>query len=76
MDSRLCSYILFSYLNNRNRGGGNNMPTLFFMRHTESEANRNRILASQTDVPLTPQGMESETVLLWSIIPEINRNFP
>jgi broad specificity phosphatase PhoE len=34
------------------------MPTLFFMRHAESEANRNRILASQTDVSLTPEGMQ------------------
>ncbi len=32
------------------------MATLFFMRHAESEANRNRILASQTEVPLTPEG--------------------
>jgi broad specificity phosphatase PhoE len=28
------------------------------MRHAESEANKNRILASQTDVTITPQGME------------------
>ena len=34
------------------------VPTLFFMRHAESEANKNRILASQTDVSITPQGME------------------
>ena len=34
------------------------MPTLFFMRHAESLANRERILASQTDVSLTPEGMQ------------------
>ncbi len=34
------------------------MPTLFFMRHAESVANRKRILASQTDVSLTPEGMQ------------------
>lgn len=34
------------------------MPTLFFMRHAESKANKNRTLASQTDVSITPQGME------------------
>jgi len=34
------------------------MPTLFFMRHAESAANRERILASQTDVSLTPEGMQ------------------
>ncbi len=34
------------------------MPTLFFMRHAESFANRERILASQTDVSLTPEGMQ------------------
>jgi broad specificity phosphatase PhoE len=34
------------------------VPTLFFMRHAESTANKNRILASQTDVSLTPQGMQ------------------
>ncbi len=34
------------------------MPTLFFMRHAESTANKNRILASQTDVSLTPEGMQ------------------
>ena len=34
------------------------MPILFFMRHAESKANRNRTLASQTDVTITPQGME------------------
>lgn len=34
------------------------MPTLFFMRHAESNANRNRILASQTDVSVTPKGMQ------------------
>ena len=34
------------------------MPTLFFMRHAESLANRKRILASQTDVSLTPEGMQ------------------
>ena len=35
------------------------MLTLFFMRHAESEANRNRTLASQTDVSLTPHGMQA-----------------
>ncbi len=34
------------------------MPMLFFMRHAESVANRKRILASQTDVSLTPEGMQ------------------
>jgi len=34
------------------------MPTLFFMRHAESFANRKRVLASQTDVSLTPEGMQ------------------
>ncbi|RKX81628.1 MAG: histidine phosphatase family protein, partial [Spirochaetes bacterium] len=34
------------------------MPILFFMRHAESKANRNRTLASQTDVTITPQGMD------------------
>jgi len=34
------------------------VPTLFFMRHAESNANRNRILASQTDVSVTPKGMQ------------------
>jgi broad specificity phosphatase PhoE len=34
------------------------MPILFFMRHAESEANKNRTLASQTDVSLTPSGMQ------------------
>ena len=36
-----------------------NIPTLFFMRHAESEANRNRVLASQTDVPLTREGIQA-----------------
>ena len=34
------------------------MPSLFFMRHAESFANRKRVLASQTDVSLTPEGMQ------------------
>ncbi|MDA3940809.1 MAG: histidine phosphatase family protein [Spirochaetia bacterium] len=34
------------------------MPTLFFMRHAESTANKSRTLASQTDVSLTPEGMQ------------------
>jgi len=34
------------------------MPKLFFMRHAESTANKNRTLASQTDVSLTPEGMQ------------------
>jgi len=34
------------------------MPTFFFMRHAESKANKNRTLASQTDVSLTPFGMQ------------------
>lgn len=46
------------------------MPTLFFMRHAESEANRNRILASQNDVPLTPQGMESATEIAREFLKE------
>ena len=32
------------------------MPTLFFMRHAESEANKAKYLASQTDVPITTEG--------------------
>ncbi len=35
------------------------MPTLFFMRHAESKANKARYLASQTDVSLTPEGMQA-----------------
>lgn len=35
------------------------MPNLFFMRHVESSANKDRILASQTDVSVTPGGMQN-----------------
>ncbi|MEA1911557.1 MAG: histidine phosphatase family protein [Spirochaetota bacterium] len=47
------------------------MPTLFFMRHAESEANRNRTLASQTDVSLTPNGMQAA----YDLAREFLRNF-
>lgn len=32
------------------------MPTLFFIRHAESEANKQRLLGSREDFPLTPAG--------------------
>jgi len=35
------------------------MPTLFFMRHAESEANKAKYLASQTDVPITVEGSKA-----------------
>ncbi|MCK5201285.1 MAG: histidine phosphatase family protein [Spirochaetales bacterium] len=35
------------------------MPTLFFMRHAESEANKAKYLASQTDVPITEEGAKA-----------------
>ena len=35
------------------------MPTLFFMRHAESEANKAKYLASQTDVSITEEGAKA-----------------
>lgn len=35
------------------------MPTLFFMRHAESEANKAKYLASQTDVSITEEGVKA-----------------
>jgi len=50
------------------------MPTLFFMRHAESKANRTRILASQTDVSITPQGMEDAYNIAREFLKDIDLN--
>ena len=50
------------------------MATLFFMRHAESEANKNRILASQTDISITPRGMEDAYNIAREFLKDIELN--
>ncbi len=50
------------------------MAVLFFMRHAESVANRDRILASQSDVSLTSGGMEAASFIAGEFLREYTIN--